>query len=254
MDRREFLKKTYQIGGLSALYSLGLSHDAIARIVGGGHLNVNPYSNCSQLGTSEFFWCGDHSSGNTYACKSGGTVQGTLTDGEIVASSSDPGSGDSVSNGNVLKLDANGETLTWPISSGDIFSSSEYLFEAYVYISAHTSAQYLFLAYYDGTNFMRVRILSTGALELYHLGGSDTAYVDSGEHVISAESWTYVAWRGKTADNAIGVKVGANDWDVETGDTVTDFATEPSTIQLGGSTIVDTIYVDDLRGDSTSGI
>lgn len=214
------------------------------------------YTDCSNIGTAAFYWNGDHASGTTYGCKTSSTslngsiagVKHTITDPPTPS----PGSG-----GKALKLLATGTTddyLAFAITAGDIFSSAEGLITFNVYLGASTGDNKVIRFRSDANNDIVGHMTSAGVVTFVHLGASSSVGIVGGD-AIADTTWTNVQIRWSVTNNKVSVKVGANDWDDDVdADTVTAFATEPTSIRFGFNTITDDVYIDDIFIWKASGI
>lgn len=228
---------------------------AITAVAGAGGAAAGPvYTDCSQLGIYELYWNGDHATSNVTGCKSGGTITGTLTGAEIVASGTDPGTTSPTSGANVVKCNANDERLSFTVTAGDIFNSSEGEWCGDTYLAASTGNNYIFRVPIDGSNYIALYINSSGAVVSQHNGQNNIVDLTSTD-TVSDTSWTRVCYRWSVANNKTSVLVGAGSWkDDADATSVTAFAAEPTSIRATcGNIQTDAVYIDNVTINTVSG-
>jgi hypothetical protein len=168
----------------------------------------------------------------------------------------DPGTAAPTSAGNCLKLTANNQYLRYTITSKNILDSAEGQFQVDVYLPSGgaTGDDYLLRSVVDASNYIKIYILSSNKVIVNHTGQASQVIVSSTD-TIPAETWTTVYVRWSVANNKISVKVGAGSWnDDSDGDTVTAFASEPTTVNFGNDAATDDFYLDNIYLDTVSGL
>jgi hypothetical protein len=214
------------------------------------------YADCSQVGTHEFAWFGDYTGDTDKACFGATATDGTLSGASVVAGGTDPGTAAPTSAGNCLKLTANNQYLRYTITSKNILDSAEGQFQVDVYLPSGgaTGDDYLLRSVVDASNYIKIYILSSNKVIVNHTGQASQVIVSSTD-TIPAETWTTVYVRWSVANNKISVKVGAGSWnDDSDGDTVTAFASEPTTVNFGNDAATDDFYLDNIYLDTVSGL
>jgi len=200
---------------------------------------------CDNLGTSELYYDVDHTSGDTYACISGGTQQGTWSGAS--ASSAQNNTTDGTYS---ILLDSSADDIRFTITGGDIYSSTAGYVSMMVYCDTHLDAgQTVWMAYIDGNDSTELRI-NAGIPQFRHKSTSGGSESVTSANTISDDTWTQIQFRWNTTGDTMGVKVGSNAWEDE-GDTIDPMASEPSSMSIGndgfGQGIGDTIYIDDFQ-------
>lgn len=213
------------------------------------------YTDCSQIGTAQFYWNGEQPDSKD-GCKTGGVkVDGTIA-GELVTIEAPPTPSPS-SGGNAMKIAATAgytTSISFPISSGDIYSSSEGRICFNVYMAASTGTDYFVRFRNSVANDASVRIASTGVVTYDHLGNSVGTVVNSSD-TVSDNAWTNICSRWSVSGNKISIKIGTGEWlDDSDADAVTAFTVEPTDIKFPGNTVVDILYIDDVFIWTSSGL
>jgi hypothetical protein len=221
------------------------------------------YTDCSQVGTHEFAWFGDYTGDTDKACFGATATDGTLSGASVVAGGTDPGTAAPTSAGNCLKVTANSQYLRYTITSKNILDSAEGQFQVDVYLPSGgaTGDDYLLRSVVDASNYIKIYIGSSDAVTVIHTGQGSQVTVYSTD-TITAETWTTVYVRWSVANNQVGVKIGAGSWrtacpsgctSTDT-DSVTAFASEPTTVNFGNDVATDDFYLDNIYLDTVSGL
>lgn len=214
------------------------------------------YTDCSNAGTAQLYWNGEHTSGTTYGCtNTTTTINGNRVSGTVVDSDTDPGTASPASGNNVYKVSDHDQSFRFTITSKDIFDSAEGRWCGDVYMAATTNNNDILNIAVAGDNLIRLRVLSNNTLSFTHNHGS--GFVDmTTTGTISDTTWTTVCARWSVANNQIAVKIGAGSWEVDAdADAVAAFTAEPSYISLSGFNLgYDDFYVDNVFIYTTSGL
>ncbi len=225
-------------------------------IVGGVTPTIGTdYTNCSEIGTAQFYWNGDHASGTTYGCINSTTsLNGTLLGATVVDSDTDPGVSAPGSGNNVLKVAAGSQYLRWPITAGNIFKSDEGRMSFDVYLSGSTGVNAIIDNYVDASNYIRVSVEIDNTITFRHMGQASGVIVYSTDTVPDT-TWTNVQVRWSVINNKISVKIGAGVWkdDVDA-DPITVFTAEPTNHYLAYGVWANTFYIGDFFTYTTSGL
>lgn len=215
------------------------------------------YTDCSNVGTSVFYWTGEHTSGSGYACFGSTATNRSAITAEIVASGTDPGVASPESAGNVLHADA-AEYAAWAISgcsSGDcnIVNTNLGYFEADVYLGSSAADSQIFKVQYNSSNSLYLTITSTNTLSANHVGANSVAGIASSA-TISDSTWTKVKFGWSVAANKLGVKIGSGAWATAcpsgcttTTNTVTAFQGDPTIFRVPNTSNTEAIYLDNVR-------
>jgi hypothetical protein len=213
------------------------------------------YTDCSQLGTHSFYWNGDHATSNVTACKSGGTLTGTLSNATIVASGTDPGTASPTSGGNVLKATATNNRFRFAASG--IFSSAEGQFCGDIWLIGSTNSNYIFNFTGGANDLLNMTAGADGKLTLTHKGNNVSVIIGS-DDAVPDTTWTRVCARWSVTNNQIGIKIGSGSWKADSdADAVTAFATEPTNFDFptdGFKAVTDGLYMDNVTLDTASGL
>ena len=252
MKRRDFLKKAYQIGGLVALYNLGVSVAEAAFVVDGvpdpasvdgvpdpasvdgvtsdyGNGNCPPfYADTNVL----FSWNGDHSSGTNYGCKNDGTpVQGTNNNFTISTSYGESGS-------NGARLDATDKYLSW-VTSGDEYINPDTTGTIWLRVklsaAVDNNCTVFEATYNDSMNNsleQRIRTGDPGNITVYYSGGglADNA---SGTGTAVKEIWIDIAMSWDYPGDDLAAWKANQTWEQDQGDTLNAWAGNVDLIVIG---------------------
>lgn len=135
-----------------------------------------------------------------------------------------------------LRIDADGENISWAESSGDILDDQEgtVWFDLYAE-TAGTANTAIFRAYLDGNDEVFVNLRDTGAIYLVHEGGNGSAAVSmTSTNTVSATTWTTIGVAWSVSGNVIAVKVGDNAWETDAdADSVTAWSAGSYTVSIG---------------------
>lgn len=214
------------------------------------------YTDCSNAGTAQLYWNGEHTSGTNYGCTdTSTTITGNLVSGTIVDSDTDPGTASPASGNNVYKVSDHDQSFRFTITSKDIFDSAEGRWCGDVYMSATTGSNDLFNTAVAGDNLIQLRVNADNTITLTHNHGSGFVNMTT-TGTISDTTWTNVCARWSVANNQIAVKIGAGSWEVDSdADAVAAFTSEPSYISLSGlNGGTDDFYADNVFVYTTSGL
>lgn len=202
-------------------------------------------TSCGLLGTEELCWDGEHTSGTTYGCISGGTQQGTLTGGCTIDTTQNHTPGGQYS----ITHDADNEYLAFTVTSKDIFDSSAGSFSIWIYPTASTGYTAFFEAYYDANNKFYVWVIADDTVQFQHKGNGTDVQMNSGD-TVTLNQWNQIEARWSVSENKIGLRINSGSWvDDSDADNVTAFSTEPSEVRLGDvtGTFNDAMYQDDFK-------
>ncbi len=213
------------------------------------------YTDCSNIGTAAFYWNGDKTGSNVTGCKGSSTeIVGELwNSATITVSGTEPLTVSPDSGGNVLHLDATDEQLVFAVTTKDIFDSAEGLITMDVYLAASTGWNYIFQAH-NVANLVELAIGSDGTIS-FSFNGSSSSWGTTTD-TIADTTWTNIQFRWKVATAAaIGCKIGAGDWKLKDGGTVTAWSAEPTYVRIGGDGAqTDGVYIDNVFIYKTSGL
>lgn len=202
--------------------------------------------------TEEFFWDGSQADTKDGLTANRTTnVDGTLANAAVVvAGSTDPGTA-STDGGNCLKLDAWSSYCTWPVTSGDVFSSAAGYLECEVY-ATNTTGVNLFFKVVSGTDLFYFRVNADNTIAFRcKVGAVDETATSS--DTITDSTWTKVYFRWSAALDNISVKVGTGSWVDRTCTGLTAMGAEPSVITAGDNSTgtAGDFYLDGIKIWST---
>lgn len=137
------------------------------------------------------------------------------------------------------------DNCSWPITAGDIFSSSEGTVYLDIRFAANTADTYFWGASYNTDNRIRAyRKFSNSTIHLEHTGNNVDVANQSAD-TVNIETWYTIGLAWSVASNQTSIKIGAGDWtnDVDA-DAVTAFTSEPTVMLVGWtSACIDVIEV-----------
>ena len=180
-------------------------------------------------GTYLFAWDGDYIDDSDKGCFTNGTV---TKDGTLGGSGTIGAYGESGSNG--FWYTADGDFLKWLVASADGLDPTEGTIYMRIYMVTSAATEYVFESYYNGTNFIYVRVLNSNEAGL---GGqwSGNAYSDYSSSTVSDATWTTigVAWKYNEVGTDFSVTHDGTTWNDKDKDFAADWATDPAYLCLG---------------------
>jgi len=194
-------------------------------------------------GSYDLLWDGEFDSDSDKAYTASG---GSSTDGTIVA--------DAAIHGDYAKDGAFGafigDHISWPVP----LDSSDWGFCKDIYMTATTGNTQLWENYKDADDFIVGRIGDDGKVYLRQEsgagGGAITAFTTA-LYAVPDTTWTNVCFRGSVAENKLGIKIGANDWEDDDDETpVTAFDTGEATEFVLGEDVANYGAADDFWADN----
>lgn len=214
---------------------LQTAHKAVVGVVRG----AGGSGDCADQGSWELYWDGTHSSGANYACIAGSGVSGTLGGtGSIVDPTSDPGTANFTSGVNVLKVTADGDSLTIPVTGGtDIDSTQGHIKLSFYYNLALITNIF---SYTSGSD----SIICSPLGGLYrvicsHTGNngatSQTTYSNTTD-LLSLDDVNVIEYRWDCTANTHGVKINGGSWEDDSED-IAPFNSEGSSVVLESSNV-----------------
>jgi len=206
-----------------------------------------------KLGSYEFYWDADHTSGDLFACISGGTKEGTQNGGTISDTQDHTtGSGES------FYFDDPSKYISWAISSGDVWNSSEGYILLWVYYTLDgTNVTVFWDVEYDSNNFQHISADGSERVRFYHYSsaaGSADGFCQTDTNAITIDSWNKIeAWWDSTGDN---IYLEVNDTAQASDSTATcTFSNEPTAIRVGTVGVIDMErhepFIDDVYVETT---
>lgn len=199
--------------------------------------------------TEELFYNGDYPSHTDYAevAHRTSTLAGTFTGADVVAGGTTPGTA-SPDGANCIRFDVWNETVTFPLTAGDVASSSLGYASFYVYSDNAVGTQTTLFQIYRGSgDRITVLLMADGTVRLYHFGNGDGDLIAS-TATLSDDAWTLISVRWDTTTNVMGVKVGEAAWVDKTSASITPFATaDTGTIRMNDDGNNVTWYIDKIQ-------
>ena len=143
-----------------------------------------------------------------------------------------------------------GNNVSWPVP----LDSSDWGFCKDIYMTATTGNTQLWENYKDADDFIVARIGDDGKVYLRQQsgagGGAITAFTTA-LYAVSDTTWTTVCFRGSVAENKLGIKIGANDWEDDDDETaVTAFDTGEASVWVVGELYANYGAADDFWVDN----
>jgi hypothetical protein len=208
MNRREFIKKTYQIGGLAALYSLGLSHsDILAQgigLMGGGggfQETGDTYSDITMFWTCETASFGSSDYPTSGVTATFGSLSDLTADAAIIGSYG-------------LDCPTTFDAATITVTNEDLVNGTESRIGFYYYINTWADANMLFRVEEAGDTYVQGELTGGDEILMRWRAGTNLTYSSSAANLSSSQTY-YIeyAWNQTAPYRKIyvdGVEVMSN--------------------------------------------
>lgn len=242
MNRRQFLINTFKYAGggalgYAALMRCGISHQeaqAAVKVISRTGRPAPAVGGDCPAETYTFYWDGDHSTSETYACvnSGGGTQDSNGNDGTDRINSSGGESG-----GQGLYLTANDQYVTWDYDGSTPNLISGDLATIYMRIRVDvTNEDNVGLFEWSTDNDNRVNIVLQGNAQLAgnHNDGTNSQNVTSSSgYTVSNNTWTTVGYSYDVSANTHSCTAnGGTNWNEQT-ETMISLASPGANITLG---------------------
>lgn len=236
-------------GGYGA--DLNLARMNVTTVGGGVPVAGTVYTDCSQKGTSEFYYNGQHSSGVLYACAtSATTLVGTSNDGSSPYGTATPATPSPLSGGTAKEIDFWSDRCTWTLGTGDA-SGTNGRVELYLWPAA-LDAQYFVATIYSSNNadYFQIFTLATDVVRIKFKSASTDATICDSTDTLTAGAWNKIVATYNTTSHQVTVTIGAGSPVTCTDNTNNvDWIGAPAGFRIGddGDGNSTTSYIDDVR-------
>lgn len=229
--------------------------------VGGGYGADLAWMNVTTVGggvpaaapayTEEFFYNADHATNTETAYTVNRTSSIAGSEGSTITQpvgATDPGTASS-DGGNVIKLNASGAHIEFAVTAGDIVGSAAGLV-SFEYYAGSSGTNEVITIYAGSWNKIEIKTLANNTI-YFKYNGDDTECIKTSTATFTDNTWTTLQFRWSIASGACGVKVGSNDWENTTGQTLRVMTSEPTMVYIGNdgwNGIADTpMYLDAIK-------